>query len=391
MRTSHALLLAVLSIGILAGGCDTGKNKKEAYKQWNSTRAAVQASLATERYKRGNMDEARKAIDDAIKLAPDNAAYRVISARIYIERNQLEMADRELAVGRTVNPRNAEIDYLSGVIYQRWERPQLALDYYTQASEKSPAELPFLMARAEMLVLLNRLNDAVSLLESKLTYYEYSGPLRDMLGGFYMQQNLIPKAIETIHQATILSPEDLIIREHLSRAYFRGTKYRECLDQIDLLVKNEQYAKRADLLLTKGECLIQLEQWRDARFALEASLEIFPASMPALISLAKVSLKTSDLDRAELCVRKAISIAPDDARVHLTQGYVRLRQQRWEDALTSFRKANTLDPKDPVALCLMGLVYEKTGRHDQAMQYYGQAIQIQPDSALASKLMSKAK
>ena len=319
--TKHGWCAAMLMGACLLGmGCQGGTQKKEAYKHWNATRASIQASMATERYKLGNLEDARKAVDEAIKLDPENASYHVLSARVFIERNQLDLADKELEVARKLDPKNAEADYLAGVVYQRWQKPNLALEYYTAASEKSPTELSYLMAKAEMLVQLNRMDDAVTLIESRLTFFEYSGPLRDMLGGLYLQQNKLPQAIESLHQASILSPDDTTIREHLARVLFRGGKYRDALDQFDALLKFPAFQQQADLYMLKGECHAQLQQWREARAALETSLEKNAGSAGALLSLAKVSMKMDDLDRAEDCVRKAIALNPDSAQAYLRRG-----------------------------------------------------------------------
>lgn len=387
-RIAASLLCATL---LALAGCETGKQKKEAYQHWNATRAGIQASLATERYKLGNMEDARKAIDEAIKLDPQNAGYHIISARIFIEGNQLELADRELQLSRKLDPKNGEVDYLSGLIYQRWQKTNLALEHYSNACEKAPGELPYLMARAEMLVLVGRLDDAVQAIESKLTYFEYSGPLRDQLGGLYLQQNKIPQAIETIHQATILSPDDLTIREHLARAEFRGAKYRESLADLETLLKSDEYKDRADLYMLKAECHVQLGQWREARAAIETSIDKNSSSEASQLVMVKVALKLHDLERADLSARKAVALNPDDPQAYLARGYVRLRQQKWAESMADFEKAHALDDKDPMALCMMGLVMEKTGQQDQALACYGQALQLKPNDPMARKLLSKAK
>src|SRR5690606_39938302 len=64
----------------------------------------------------------------------------------------LELAQKFCDQARKLDEKNAEADYLSGVIYQRWQRPETSLAYYTSATEKAPSELPYLMARSEMLV-----------------------------------------------------------------------------------------------------------------------------------------------------------------------------------------------------------------------------------------------
>ena len=384
-------IVCLLVTAMLSAGCESGKNKQEVVQRWASARAAVQGSLAAERFKLGNLDDARKAVDEAIKLDPLNADYHILSARIYIERNQLEAADQELAVARKLAPRKPEPDYLSGIIYQRWQKANLALEYYTKASEKAPGELAYLMAKAEMLVQLNRDLEAQQLLEGKLTYFEYSGPMRDLLGTIYMQQDKKTEGIAMLHQASVLAADDLTIREHLARACFSDAQYRDCQQQIDLLLKDASMQKRSDLYLLKGECLLHLDQFLEARSAVEKSLDLNASSVAALLSMTKIAVRLNDLDRAQISIRRALAIEPDNAQVYLSSGYVHMRLDRLPEALAAFEKAASLDPQDPVAVCMIGLVHEKMGRPDLALQWYGKALQLQPNDSLAKALISRSK
>lgn len=389
MKTSFALV-TIASLLLAIAGCQH-KQKQEVYDHWNAARAGVQGSLAAERYKLGNMEDARKAVDEAIKMDPKNAQYRILSARIHLERNELGAAESDLAIARELAPKNAEADYVEGIVRQRWQKPDEALDFYTQACEKAPGELAYYLARAEMLVQLGKPQEAIALLESKLTYFEYSGPLRDALGSLYLVQDKPEQAATSLAQAAVLSPDDATIKSRLVRAEFRAKKYHDCLSHVDQLLQDPTRVDQAELNLLKGECHLQLQQWRDARFALEAALEKDPSSLEGLLCLTKVALKTNDLTRADICVRRAVSLAPDDAQVQLAVGYVRLKQNRPNEALAAFQKAAQLTPTDPVPCCLVGLAYEKMGQKDKALQYYGQALQMSPADPLAKQLMSSAK
>src|SRR5204863_6152615 len=141
--------------------------------------AAVLASLARDQYQTGNLERARQSINEAIRMDPENAGHRVISAKLAIEQAQLELAEKELRLARQFDPKNAEADYLSGVVYQRWQKPELAYEFYNHASEKAPAELAFLMAKAEMLVQMDRGPEALKLLQEKVIYFEHSATIRD--------------------------------------------------------------------------------------------------------------------------------------------------------------------------------------------------------------------
>lgn len=193
------------------------------------------------------------------------------------------------------------------------------------------------------------------------------------------------------YQATILSPDDGTIRERLARSYFLLGRHMQCLEQVNNILSQEEYSTRADLHLLKGECLLQVGEVREARSAIEKSLELDGSSVPALLAMTKVSIRLKDLQRAEVSLRKASSLQPDEPQVHLALGYLRMEQQRWPDALRSFTKASELDPKDPLAVCMIGLVHERMGQSEEAMKYYGRALQIQPGDRLATELLSRAK
>jgi predicted Zn-dependent protease len=124
MRTWHLVTALVL---VAAVGCSSNNSNKpkeltqqeQARKQWNMARAAVLYKLAKEQYDTGNLDDCRKSLDDASRMAPDNLAVRILSARVSIELGKLEAAETELQQIRAADPTNHEAEYLSGVIYQR--------------------------------------------------------------------------------------------------------------------------------------------------------------------------------------------------------------------------------------------------------------------------------
>jgi Tfp pilus assembly protein PilF len=146
-------------------GCGSMKNEQKikAKQEWNSARANVLYSLAKDQYATGNFDKSRQTVDEALGMDPQNVGLRILSAKLNIEQGRLENAEGDLKLARATAPKNAEADYLTGVIYQRWQKPQAAFDYYRAASEKAPSELAYVMARAEMLVAMDQQAQALVL------------------------------------------------------------------------------------------------------------------------------------------------------------------------------------------------------------------------------------
>ena len=157
------IILSILALCV--AGCSNDKpeptGREKLHTQWNNARAGVLYGLAKQQYEGGNLADARKSLDEALRLQPDNVSLRILSARLSIEQGKLETAIKELENVRAIDPGNAEADYLMGVIYQRWQKPENALKWYVQASDKNPAELAYVMARAETLIARNRDAEAV--------------------------------------------------------------------------------------------------------------------------------------------------------------------------------------------------------------------------------------
>ncbi len=382
---------AFLAVVLIAAGCGGTKKptQKEAAKlQWNQTRANVLLSLAQNQYGIGNFEKSRQTTDEALALDPKNAGLRILSAKLGIEQGRLEAAEYDLRLARAGAPKNAEADYLSGVIYQRWQKPETAHNFYKSASEKAPAELAYVMARAEMLVAMDQPAEALTLLESKVIYFEHSATIRDAAGQLLVQQRRYKEAVEMLRQASILASDDLTIREHLVLAMFYAEQYREASDGLARLMKNDAYAKRPDLMAALGECQLQMGQYREARATLETATQLDAASAGVWLSHAKAAMQLNDVKRAEVSLRKSLAIAPQNSEAHLMMGYMRLRQNRLADALPAFRKAAALDESDTVSLCMIGYALERMGKPDQAIPYYSKALRLKPNDEMATKFMA---
>ena len=348
--------IVVMSLAI-ALGCASSHTKKPtdkelATKRWSGARAAVLGQLAREQYESGNFDKSRLTLNEALRLNPDSGPLHLLSAKLAIEQGQLELADKELAAARRADPKNPEVEYFSGVVYQRWQQPERALEFYQFACEKAPTELAYLMAQAETLVSMDRADEALELLKQKVTYFEHSAVIRDAAGQLLARQQKWPEAVDMLRQATVLAEDDVTVREHYAMALYFNKQYRESSDVLARLVSNDKCSNRGDLFLALGECQLQLNQPRQAWTSIEKATQLSPNSSEAWVSLAKASLKLGDMRRAELSAHRAISIEAGCGEAHLMLGYVQLREDHLADALASFRKACALDAKDTVGLCM---------------------------------------
>ncbi len=381
-----------LVIGALSG-CSTTKRtppSEEATLEWNLARSNVLFGVAQNQYKMGNFTACRKSLDEALRLTPKSAPLHILMAKLAIEQNQLELADRELVTARDLDPKNAEAEYLGGVIYQRWQKPQTAYDLYTRAAEKDPKELAYVMARAEMLVTLNRGAEALALLQERLVYFEHSAAIRDAIGQLQVTQGHYHDAVEMLRQASLLADQDDGIRERLGLALCYDRQYAQAASVLRRLVPDDASHASPAVLTALGRCEVELGQFGDARTHLELAAQSDPNNAGTFLDLARAAFGLHDLRRAELAIAKAITLKPADADPQLLLGYLRLKQDRLTDALAAFQKANAINPADATSLCMVGYVLEKLGNTPQALKWYDAALRVHPDNELARTLVASA-
>ena len=392
IRNRTTLRLVAASLAVLATGCAPQTKKptpqQSANVQWNGARSTVMISLAKDQYDAGQLDKARQTINQAMKLSPESANARILSAKIAIEQQQLEVAEKELRLAREFDPKNAEADYLGGVVYQRWQKPDLAYECYSHASDKAPTELAYLLARAEMLVAMERGPEALKLLLDRVVYFEHSSAIRDAVGQLLIQQKKFPEAVAMIREATVLTPDDMTVREHLGMAMFYAGQYDQAILVLSRLVTQEKFAGRPELHAALGECYDQTGQFREGRASFEQATKLDPSSAGLWLGLGKAAMQLDDYRRAELSLKKAMAIDPSSTEANLLLGYLRFRQNRLPEALVAFKQVSNAPDADPVSLCMTGLVLQKLGHADDAVQYYAKALKRNPNDELAHHLMA---
>ena len=393
MRSKLMLSVAcgvALGLGVL-GGCSGTKQptqKEKAHQDWNRARANVMYGLAKDQYATGNFAPARKTTDDALRLDPENAPLLVMSAKLAIEEGNLDRADKDLAKARKNAPKNAEADYLSGIVNQRWQKPEVALEFYSAAADKETGELAYLLAKSEMLVFLGRSEEALRLLQSKVVYFESSAIIRDAVGQLLMQVKKYDEAAAILRQASILATTDIQIQEHLGFALYFAGRYAEAAETFKAVLKSEGYAKRADVHLAYGKSLVEIGRLRDGRAALETAGNLDESNPAVWVSLGRVAMQLGDDKRAEISLKRATATDPANAEARLLTGYLRLRQKKYNEALSSFQKASALDARDTTSICMVGYALQKLGRDTEAAKYYAKALKIKPGDEMARKLMA---
>ena len=143
-------------------------------------------------------------------------------------------------------------------------------------------------------------------------------------------------------------------------ALYYNKQYREAESVLERLLNQKSedrsqktdYNQRADIHTVIGECQMEIDQLRDARDHFELASQLDPAAVSGWLNLAKVALRLNDLKRAEISLKKAMTLTErsqnsevrsQNADAHLLMGYLRLRQAEDGSQKTEVRSQKSED------------------------------------------------
>lgn len=119
----------------------------------------------------------------------------------------------------------------------------------------------------------------------------------------------------------------------------------------------------------------------EARRVYKLVLAKQPRHFDALNLLAEVHCLTGKFHDAELLLRRAISVNPNNPHSHFSHAYVSHELGRLDAAVASYDRALALRPDDAEAWFNRGNVLRGARRHQDALASYAMALSLRPDLA----------
>src|SRR5436190_9198108 len=138
--TMRRVALIALSLAGLAG-CAGGHGKETSRElvRANATLAGIKAGneyqQAEQAYLAGDLDKALKLVDRSLQINPSVTKSHVLRGRIHLERSDLEGSLNEFQKAEALDPKNVEAQYYQGIVYERFQQSDKALEHYEQASK----------------------------------------------------------------------------------------------------------------------------------------------------------------------------------------------------------------------------------------------------------------
>lgn len=268
-----------------------------------------------------------------------------------------------------------------GFAYDALGEKEKAFQHLAQAQAKNPANFSILYKMAEILMDLQRYEEAQKLLNAAVAARPFDPLPRRLLGYVYFRMGSLNHALEQFSTAAQLQPEEAEIHYYLSRIFARLQMYDRALEAIDRAIALEKIPDyrvfRAFLLLQKGDTA-------DAYFYTRYLLRRAYPQNPYLHGLmAELYRGRGDLRRALRHAIKAKDLEPENPRrwTFLAQLYFQ-RGEIWK-GLYLLQEATDRFPENSDIWFYLGLLANEAGQQDLAVEAYEEAVRLDSTNAAA--------
>jgi tetratricopeptide (TPR) repeat protein len=290
----------------------------------------------------GDQKKARKALDQAIRLAGDDDAVKAEALRWRAQiREKLDERLKDLSEAVELTPHNAELLRLRAATYLGAGKEEEALADFDTALKIDAADAAAHEGRGMALESLKRYDEA----------RESYGRAAELAPG-----NALP-LLQQAKISAMAGKQDQAI-EDVTRAL-----------EVD---PDNPYG-----LLLKAQTLALMDKAEEALPTAERALDLYPQSDDAVRVWAMVIEKAGKTESAIKELRQQVEANPDDAVAWLQLGLLYTAQQQTDRAIDAYSAAIKINPRE-FAYQVRADTYLNHGRQKDAIADYEKALKIAP-------------
>ncbi|MAD19327.1 MAG: hypothetical protein CMJ52_03785 [Planctomycetaceae bacterium] len=389
-------LTIVSGLGILLGsaGC-SGPTKrgiearKAAVSRFDAIRSRVDFDQADQAFRAGDLISAKRHLDVAISKVDDDPAYWVLLGRVYLENGSLGDAAKSFDRAHEIDPRNADACYFQGIVDQRLDRANEAVDHYLSALEIAEENAGMLVAAVDTLIGEERFEDAERLLKDKGGAFRETAAIHHLAGRVAMFQENWGDAVDHLDRAVLLDDEDQWMLEDLARAQLGAHRTSDCLETIKRLegIVTDRVEER-ELLRLRGRCLVDGGRLREAREVFLDFTNLNPEDVAGWIEFGLVCLEVGDHRRVVKCGQRLVVLGPDRFEGYFLLGQAALEERSFDDAITLFGRASEIAPDRDEPRLALGMACELAGRYAEAYRAFAELAERNPTDPRVRKLLT---
>jgi len=369
-RVMTALCLGVaMSAGCSGGGGTlmqthaSATRKADAQKQWDAMRCGVKLQLAESLLRTGQLDEAEKAVAQAIEAAPDSSKTYLLASKVQLEKGELAKAREAIRRSLSLEPRDAGAHYVCGIIAQRYGDWAMAFEHYAMAAQIDPRAAEYMLAEVETLIALDRPVEAKERLNARLEDFDGSAAAHLLAARLNQMFGLRGPAAQDCRDALRLGGVDEETEAELGMILAWAGQNQEAIGVLRPLVERTTAgggicpSEENVATPVTPEVLMTLAQW-----ALKSVISRRAPPPAAWCLYSRAAVMLGELDSAWEAAQAARRQGEPASEASLLAAYVAARRGDHESVIRAAQDVLRTDLQSAAAYCLLGQSYEATGR-----------------------------
>ncbi len=369
---------------------------------------------------KGNNDEALKAFERALQLAPAYVAALEGAAQLYYQagsRRAVPLLTRLLRL----RPADPTSHAMLAVLEFREGNCRTAVGHFEQAGPVIDSQLDALHAHATCLVRLKQLdgatrvfqravalnpddprerrllaaiqlmagkpNDAVATLTPVLERTRPDAETLGLASAAYEEAGDTPRAVDALRQAILLDPKNINLYLDFANIAFAHQSFQAGIDVINDGIGLQPGA--APLYLARGVLYVQLANYDKAEADFEKANELDPRQALSAAAQGLAAAQSNDLDRALSTIGAKLARKPNDAFLLYLQADILAQKgpepgtPEFQKALASAKKAVSLQPTLATARAVLAKLHLQAGQYEDAIEQCRKALASDPKDQTA--------
>ncbi len=391
---------AWLSACVLLGACGgsghsqyTTDAQAQAAQRMDQIKSATEWDMARQRFEAGDLEKALEAVDRSLALNSEVASSYALKGRILLEMGRTQSAMNSFDRALAIEPEHSDAQFYRAVVLERIGRFEEALEGYKAASAIDPENTQYLLAATEMLMQMDRLDEAEAFLDAQMEFHQYDPGIHQTLAHISMLKGDRTRALEHFNEAAVLAPDDAVIVEDLALAEIEAGQFglaeTRLARLIDMLEKDGQPVRR-DLRHLRLRCLLEQDRVVDARrevLALTKGDE-GATDVTAWATLGALALRTGDSAGLRAAGERLIELRPDQYEGYYYIGLWRHATGDPAGALPWLDDAIALSPGSPSPSLARSLALIDLGRPDDAARDARAVLSVDPTNREAGAILA---
>jgi tetratricopeptide (TPR) repeat protein len=327
--------------------------------------------------KTGDLESAAVFLDKAADLDTEHSEVLVDLAHLHLRRGEIEKAVRAAEDALVRDPDNVLAHMLLGDIQMRRGRLSEAAIHMEKVLELQPDNEEVAVNLAVIYVQTGQSEKATDLLKRILARDPDAVNARLALARIYREIGLVSSA-SLVYQDLLKRHPDLIQAygewAEMLMESGRSDEAEKVLRQ-GLKDESGQFEVRHQLV----EILLRQGRLNDARQELEWMLAQSPDHLESMRKLGLIEMEQGNWEAAESTFREILRHKPDHSQSLYHLGSALEEQQRWEDAIDAFSRVSSESVLYPDALVHLSYLYQRLGEDDLALRRLEEAVEMAPD------------